>query len=91
MVFSLISLEPTFPLKYGSEDVENPLKDYTFCTSRGIGMKIEDLLKILYTSCFWTSLHECTLSILWFRIYGCMLSLMNEVKHWVTFSILFCI
>lgn len=52
MVFSLISLEPTFPLKYGSEGVENPLKDYTFCTSRGIGMKIEDLLKILYTSCF---------------------------------------
>ena len=81
----MISLEPTFPLKYGSEGVENPLKDYTFCTSRGIGMKIEDLLKTFCT------LHEGTLSILWFRIYGCMLSLMNEVDPWVTFSILFCV
>lgn len=63
-VFSLISLEPTFPLKYRSEGMENSLKDHTFLALGGIGMKIEDVLKLLYTSCFRTSLHEGIFSIL---------------------------
>ena len=55
------------------------LRDYTSWTPCGIEMKIKGILKFW----FWISLHQGTLSILYSRIYGYMLSFMNEVDPWL--------
>ena len=46
-------------------------------------MKMEGILK----SCFWISLHQVTLSLLYSRIQGYMLSLMNEVDPCVAYAV----
>ena len=51
------------------------LRDHTSWAPCGIEMKIKGILK----SWFWILLHQGTLSILYSRIQGYMLSFMNEV------------
>ena len=55
------------------------LRDHTSWAPCGIEMKIKGILKYW----FWISLHQGTLPILWSRIQGYMLSLMNEVDPWL--------
>ena len=55
------------------------MRDHSSWALCGIRMKIEGILKF----CFWISLHQGTLSFLCYRIQGYMLSLMNEVEHYV--------
>ena len=62
---------------------KNWLRDHSSWVPCGIGMKMEGILK----SCFWISLHQVTLSLLYSRIQGYMLSLMNEVDSCVASAV----
>ena len=64
---------------------KNWLRDHTSWASCEIGMKIKGLLK----PCFWISRHQATLSLLYFRIQGYMLSLINKVNSCVAFTTCF--
>ena len=59
------------------------LKDHTSGAPCGIEMKIKGILE----SWFWISLHQGTLSILYSRNRGYMLSLMIEVDPWLLLSL----
>ena len=55
------------------------LRDHTSWVPCVIEMKIKGILK----SCFWNSLHQGTLSILYSRIHSYMLSYMIKVDPWL--------
>ena len=59
------------------------MRDHSAWALYGIGMKIEGILK----SCFWISLHQGTLSILYSRIQDYMFSLMNKVDPCVASAV----
>ena len=58
---------------------KNWLRDHSSWIPCEIGMKIECILK----SCFLISLHQRTLSVLCSRIQGYILSLINEIDHYI--------